>query len=202
MGGFGISSRADPLLVEDVVLLSQRTTPSFVAFDDAGVADHFDRQVDAGRSPEEFARIWLHTHPGHSPEPSPTDEHTFARVFRECDWAVMGILARGGASYARLRFTAGPGGSIGIPVEVEFGVPFAASDAESWRAEYRRCVQAVPDLVWQGDDDRRQHPRGMTPDVDLLPDADWPFFLLPEELTRDDQSLCEAGGPGPSGAAR
>ena len=171
-----------------------------MAFDDAGVADHFDRQVDAGRSPEEFARIWLHTHPGHSPEPSPTDEQTFARVFGSCDWAVMGILARGGASYARLRFTAGPGGSIRIAVEVEFSVPFAASDEENWRAEYRRCVQAVPDLVWQGDDGRRQDPRWLALDVDSPADHDRPFFLLHEELTLDDQSLCEAGGSGAAGA--
>ena len=143
MGGFGISSRADPLRVEDVVLVPQRAAMAFVAFHDAAVADHFDQQVDAGRKPEEFARIWLHTHPGHSPGPSGTDEQTFARVFGGCDWAVMGILARGGASYARLRFAAGPSGSLRIPVEVDYVGSFAATDEQCWLAEYRRCVQPV-----------------------------------------------------------
>jgi len=47
-----------------------------VEFDDAAVADFFDEQVDQGRRPEEFSRIWLHTHPGASAQPSHTDEET------------------------------------------------------------------------------------------------------------------------------
>lgn len=144
VGGFGISCRTDPLRIVDVVLVPQRASMAFVTFDDAAVADHFDQQVDTGRTPEEFARIWLHTHPGHSPQPSPTDERTFSRVFAGCDWAIMGILARGGASYARLHFSAGPSGSFRIPVEVDYEGPFAASDEEAWRAEYQRCVQTMP----------------------------------------------------------
>src|SRR5947209_14095353 len=46
------------------------------------------------RSLEQFARLFMHTHPGNSPQPSATDEETFARVFGRCDWAVMFILAR------------------------------------------------------------------------------------------------------------
>jgi proteasome lid subunit RPN8/RPN11 len=201
VGGFGISSRADPLRVEDVVLVPQRTTLTFVAFDDVAVADHFDQQVDAGRSPDEFARIWLHTHPGYSPQPSPTDEETFARVFGGCEWAVMGILARSGANYARLRFSVGPGGSIRIPVEVDFGVPFAASNESSWQADYENCVQTVPDLIWQGKEPGPRHPRWLASETGLLPDTAWPFFPIHEELTLDDESLCTAGGPGASGAA-
>jgi hypothetical protein len=198
VGGFGISSRADPLLVEDVVLVSQRATPTFVAFDDAAVADHFDRQVDAGRTPEEFGRIWLHTHPGDSPQPSLTDEQTFARVFGTCDWAVMGILARGGATSARLRFSAGPTGSLRIPVEVDFQHPFAASDETAWQADYRHCVRTEPELVWPGTVPGLRRPRGLAPEISLWPETDWPFFPN-EEIALDDPSFCEAGG---SGAAR
>jgi hypothetical protein len=201
VGGFGISSWADPLLVKDVVLVSQQATLTFVAFDDAAVADHFDRQVDAGRTPDEFARIWLHTHPGHSPHPSPTDEETFGRVFGTCDWAVMGILARGGATYARLQFSVGPTGSLRIPVEVDFHSPFAASDENAWQADYRRCVQTLPDLVGQGADVSLRSSRGLAPELDPWPDPDGPFFLFHEETTLDDRSLYEAGGPGAAGAA-
>lgn len=141
VGGFGISDADDPLRVDDVVLVSQRTSPVRVAFDDLAVADYFDRQIDAGRRPERFARIWLHTHPGDCALPSATDEETFARVFGRCDWAVTGILSRGGATYARLRFSAGPSGEIRIPVEIDFALPFASSDPEAWEAEFRRCVR-------------------------------------------------------------
>ena len=74
VGGFGISAADDLLLIEDVQLVRQVCTGVSVAFDDQAVADFFDRQVDEGRRPEQFARAWVHTHPGNSPQPSPTDE--------------------------------------------------------------------------------------------------------------------------------
>ena len=104
--------------------VKQRVTVASVAFDDAAVADFFDQQIDLGRKPQQFLRIWLHTHPGDSASPSSTDEETFARVFGNSDWAVMFILARGGQTYARLRFNVGPGGHVQIPVEVDFHRPF------------------------------------------------------------------------------
>ena len=57
--------------------------------DDEAVSVFFEDQVDLGRKPEQFFRLWCHTHPGDSPDPSSIDEETFARVFGRCDWAVM-----------------------------------------------------------------------------------------------------------------
>lgn len=128
IGGFGISRRDALLEVEDFVVLPQRTTAVSVVFDDRAVADFFEEQVGQGRRPEEFARIWIHTHPGRCPQPSGTDEATFARVFGTCDWAVMCILARDGATYARLVWNVGPRGAIEIPVAVDYSRPFPGSD--------------------------------------------------------------------------
>jgi proteasome lid subunit RPN8/RPN11 len=144
IGGFGLTAPDDPLLVEEIQLIDQHTSPVHVKFRDESVADFFDAQVDAGRRPEQFGRIWIHTHPGHSPQPSATDVETFVRVFGRTDWAVMFILARGGQSHARLRFTAGPGAELAIPVELEFGPPFGGSDHEAWQAEYETCVHPEP----------------------------------------------------------
>ncbi len=105
------------------------------------MADFFDQQVDAGRTPAECGRIWLHSHPGDSPQPSMTDEATFDRVFGRSDWAVMFILARQGQSYARLRFNVGPGADIEIPVSVDFSRPFAGCDWDGWEEEYLTNVQ-------------------------------------------------------------
>ena len=69
IGGFGISDPEEPLLITDVVLVPQQCTSVTVKFDDAGVADYFDAQVDLGRRPEQFARLWLHTHPAESVRP-------------------------------------------------------------------------------------------------------------------------------------
>ena len=148
VGGFGVSAEDDLLLVEDVRLIGQQTTIVSVEFDDEAVADFFDQQVDAGLPPERFFRLWLHTHPGNSAAPSSVDEETFQRVFGRCDWAVMAILAEEGQTYARLRFNAGPGGQIEIPVCIDYARPFPAADPDGWQREYERCVHALD--VWQG----------------------------------------------------
>jgi hypothetical protein len=143
IGGFGISGSDDLLLLQDVRLVRQQCDVASVALEDAAVADFFDEQVELGRRPEEFGRVWVHTHPGSSAEPSSIDEETFARVFGRCEWAVMFIVAAGGASYARLQFGVGPGGELVIPVEVAYNAPFAGSDQAAWETEYGACVDPV-----------------------------------------------------------
>lgn len=142
IGGFGISPADNLLLMEDFVTIKQDVSVASVMFDDESVADFFENQVDAGRKPEQFARVWLHTHPGDSPQPSATDEETFRRVFGQCQWAVMFVLAKGGKSYARLRFCVGPGGQILIPVEVDYSQPFGSSDHDPWETEYKANIKA------------------------------------------------------------
>lgn len=148
IGGFGITVPGDPLFVKDIRLVRQACTQMTVEFDDLAVADFFDEQVDQGRRPEEFSRIWIHTHPCNSARPSLTDEETFARCFGGTEWAVMFILARQGETYARLRFNVGPGGSLVIQAQVEFQAPFTESTHATWEQEYRTHVQlANPSLL-------------------------------------------------------
>jgi proteasome lid subunit RPN8/RPN11 len=140
VGGFGITEADDLLFVTDFILVKQKVTAVSVSFDDEAVANFFEDQVEAGRQPEQFARIWLHTHPGSSPQPSCTDESTFQRVFGSCDWSIMAIIAQGGSIYARLRFNAGPGGEVIIPVYVDYNCEFNASDFEVWQQQYMANV--------------------------------------------------------------
>ncbi len=149
IGGFGITDPDDLLLIHDFQSVHQVVSSVTVAFDDVAVADFYEEQVDLGRKPQEFSRIWLHTHPGQSPSPSLTDEETFARVFGSCDWAVMAILARGGKTYARLRFNSGPGGSLLIPVLVDYSQEFPGSDWEAWQEEYDLHVHPEPLVLGQ-----------------------------------------------------
>ena len=143
IGGFGIAAAEDRLFVEDIALVTQECSLVSVAFDDNSVADFFDDQIDRGLVPARFARIWIHTHPGNSAEPSATDEDTFEQVFSPSDWAVMFILARGGRNYARLRFNVGPGGEMHIPIEVDYRHPFAGSDHNAWQQEYETNVHSL-----------------------------------------------------------
>ena len=136
VGGFGISNADDLLLVEDIQLVEQACSVVSVEFDDDSVADFFDLQVDAGRQPEQFARIWIHTHPGASPTPSGTDEETFDRCFSGVDWAVMHIIAEEGNTYTRARFNVGPGTDRRLRCRTEFDHEFPATDHEGWFMEY------------------------------------------------------------------
>ena len=140
VGAFGITRPDDLLLVEEIQLVQQRCTEAFVAFDDVAVAEHFEQQVDLGRRPEQCGRIWIHTHPGRSAQPSHVDVETFHRVFGHCDWAVMFILSRGGETYAELSWRHGGPTSIRLRVEVDYSQPFAASDHELWEDEYHSHV--------------------------------------------------------------
>lgn len=144
IGGFGISRPDDLLCIEDFLTVRQKTTSVTVAFDDSAVADFYDQQVDRGLNPAQFSRVWLHSHPGTSATPSSVDEETFSRCFGGCDWAVMAILARGGQTYARLRFNTGPGGHLVIPTQVDYSLPFAGSDHPAWQAEYNAHVHPGP----------------------------------------------------------
>jgi proteasome lid subunit RPN8/RPN11 len=157
VGGLAVTAPQDLLRVDEFVTVKQDVTVASVSFDDQAVADFFEAQVDAGRKPEQFGRIWLHTHPGDSPVPSGTDELTFSRVFGSCQWAIMFVLARGGKSYARLRFNVGPGGNIVIPVEVDFTSAFGPSQSDEWEQEYKsnihptECLSVLTDLDNWGD---------------------------------------------------
>jgi proteasome lid subunit RPN8/RPN11 len=155
VGGFGVSHPDDLLLIEDICLVQQKCTGMTVAFEDASVADYFDAQVDQGRLPEAFARIWVHTHPGSSPAPSHTDEATFARCFGGADWAIMLILACGGRTYARLRSGTDPVANLLLPVELDFSRPFPAAAPDAWDSEYQRNV-SLDDCMF---DPRREYAR-------------------------------------------
>src|SRR5262245_4512078 len=76
IGGFGITPPDDLLYVEDIRLVKQDCTWASAEFDDQSIADFFNDQVDEERQPEQFFRLFTHTHPGDSPEPSMTDEKT------------------------------------------------------------------------------------------------------------------------------
>lgn len=143
ISGFGISDPQDLLYIQDFQTIRQETTIASISLNDEAIGDFFDAQVDVGKKPEEFFRLWVHSHPGDSPQPSGTDENTFQRVFGKTDWAVMCIVAQDGKTYARLEFNTGPGGRVLIPVSVDYSRPFGPSDHQAWQAEYEANIKTV-----------------------------------------------------------
>ncbi len=189
IGGFGISSADDLLYVQDVQTVRQDATAVTVRFHDDAVADYFDSCVDQGISMERAGRIWLHTHPDSSPEPSIQDEMTFARSFGRCAWSVMFIVSRTCATYARLAFSAGPGGQMLIPVAVDWSAwPRCADSASSvdaqtaaWLQEYLANVHVeLPlgmRLVESTQDEAAEIPRRWWETDPWTPDLDTPYAL-------------------------
>jgi proteasome lid subunit RPN8/RPN11 len=185
IGGFAVTSPNDLLLVEDVCLVRQQCTAITVEFDDESVADFYDEQVDAGLKPEQFGRIWLHTHPGTSSEPSLTDEETFDRCFGSVEWAVMFILAKGGETYARLRFNVGPQSTQEINVEIVYSSPFEGSNNFEWKREFDANVQK---LRWRDSSSRLTDAAYGSLGCDPFSEADeQPFESFGAELNRDDE---------------
>jgi hypothetical protein len=178
VGGFAITEPDDLLLVKDFITVKQEVTSVSVKFDDAAVADFFEQQVDLGRKPEQFARTWLHTHPADFAEPSLTDEETFLRVFGNCQWAVMFIIAQNNKTFARLRFNVGPGGQVLIPVEVDYSQDFGPSDHNLWDAEYQANITAGTWLSEIGN----SRPVVNTIDKDTPPKNDLSSFALPYDF--------------------
>ncbi len=157
VGGFGITEADNLLFVKEFVAVKQEVTPVSVKFDDVSVANFFEDQVDLGRKPEQFARIWLHSHPGDSPEPSIIDEETFERVFGGCEWAVLFVVAQDNKTYAKLSFNVGPGGQVLVPVGIDYSQDFGASNQELWDTEYTANIKAAE---WLSTRTRKQENSG------------------------------------------
>ncbi len=64
----------------------------------------------------------------------------------------MFILAKGGETYARMRFNVGPGGQAMLPVQVDCSTDFPASNHHAWEEEYLQHVTIEDDWVFT------QHP--------------------------------------------
>jgi hypothetical protein len=158
IGAFGVSQEENLLYIEDLAIVSQQTTSVSVEFDDGAVADFFDQMVDRQIPAQRFMRIWMHTHPGDSSEPSCTDESTFDRVFGPCDWAVMFIIARSGEIYVRLRVSGGPGAELLIPVCIDW---------PAWPELAFQMADGLPDMIrlWADEYLQRVHPIRLTPEI-------------------------------------
>jgi hypothetical protein len=140
VGAFGITAAPDLLTVRDVVMVPQQCNCAFVSFDDEGVSEFFEDQVELGRKPQEFGRIWIHTHPCNSATPSGTDETTFERCFGASDWSVMFILAEGGQKYCRLQTTVPVLQTTKLKSEVDWSTEYPAATQSDWLSEYETNV--------------------------------------------------------------
>lgn len=121
IGGFGVVKKDDALYIEDFITIKQEVTGASVEFDGPDLGNFLEDMAELEVHPSRCMRVWLHTHPGNGVTPSSVDESTFKDVFGKADWSIMFILGRQGATYCRIQFTAGPGMSYELNVDVDWG---------------------------------------------------------------------------------
>jgi len=137
VSGFGISSRENPLLVEDFVLIKQVSSIASTDMDDESVSDHMENMAELGYQPAECMRIWIHTHPSSSAFPSSTDKETFLKAFGNCNWAVMFIMAKGGVNTAHMLVNAG----VKSVFKISTCIDYSAEIIEEWDREVEENVE-------------------------------------------------------------
>lgn len=140
VAGYCVTAIEDPLLVTDFVLIKQKCTCVTFDLDTEDIAEYAERMMDAGIPPWACLNILAHSHPSNCSKPSPTDEKNFKKAFSHPHWAIMLILAEGGATYCRLKINVGPGVVRELKVSVDWSVPFCGSNIKAWDEEYEAKV--------------------------------------------------------------
>lgn len=188
VGALAVSDKKDPFIIRDLRIPKQAVTPASVDFDMDDVADLYSQLDGEGFSMNEYARIWIHTHPGNSPNPSGTDENTFEANYGKASWAIMFILAKGGKAYARLRLGKPIPIQLQMDVAVHWTCPFEATNEVDWAKTYKEKVSVELPATWVnnlptvsghkkiGDSEVfRESRRPVFPEEELevINDADW-----------------------------
>lgn len=154
VGLLGLTAEHDHLYVEDLYVPKQSCTAVSTRFDSEDLLDLQERLgIGQGLSCSRFLRVWIHTHPGHSAQPSGKDEETFAQQFADASWALMFILARDGQTYCRIRigWPPDPVSVIEVPfdwtTDVDWGRFPADVDATSLDALQETWSQELAERV-------------------------------------------------------
>lgn len=129
VGCMGITRPDDPLHVEDLAFIRQECTSVSTDFDEQSQTNWTIDMMESGQNPENFMRIWIHTHPCTSCSPSSTDWETFEEIFAQTKWGVMAILGTSNQMSCVFRVK---DSLINIPVEI---APRPAPD--QWEEELK-----------------------------------------------------------------
>lgn len=150
VSGFAVTDENEPDLITDFHLIKQECTVVTTEMDSEGLADYLEDMVENGFQPGNCMRVWIHTHPGSSPNPSGTDEDTFKELSSKFAYFVMLIIAEKGAKFGRLAFSQGCGGTASVEWDVDWSVAGEAVDFDEWTDEYNKLVNVRKPIVTVG----------------------------------------------------
>jgi len=158
---FGVSKPNVPTYVESLHIPKQSCTPAYCESDDDELLDLLMQTMTGKYVEGQVGRVWLHTHPGSSAQPSSIDETTFKDVWTgPQDFYAMLILARGGETYCRTKSPTDVDSRQRTPstVRVDWArlpelLPQLPALTTGWAAEYAEKVKHSPSTgfaAWQG----------------------------------------------------
>ena len=140
VSGMGITPKL-PNLVEDVYFPKQEVQSAYVDIDEDGFAEMVDELASKGLRPDQFMRIWIHTHPsGMGPNPSGRDNQCMDEAFSSPDWAIMMIVAKDGKTFAQMRVNKPFRIESLLDVMIDYKAEFPGSNITAWDAEYNKNV--------------------------------------------------------------
>lgn len=145
----GDQSFQDLLYIEDLVILDQECSTAYTTMDADAILEYYDKLADRDIPLQRGTRVWFHTHPVMSAEPSSTDTDTFAESFDGPDWSVMAIISQTDDMSARLKITT-PLAAIeeDINIKVDWSsysrdLKRMAMEMESWEEEIKTRVRKL-----------------------------------------------------------
>jgi hypothetical protein len=142
ISGFALTDENDPYLIIDFLLPKQECTGVTTEMTSEGIVELFDKLSGPakfnglGLSPSRYGRIWIHTHPGFSSEPSGTDWSTFKGTFGDKEWSIMFVFSSEREATCMLQIQALPDAHFRIPWEISWEHPFAGTNYAEWDKEY------------------------------------------------------------------
>lgn len=131
-----ITGTEDPMYVTDFDFILQECTSVKTDFDTDAQNEWMQNRLLSGENPDNFARIWAHTHPGPSASPSTTDWETFQEVMGDAAWGVMLILGTGNEFVCVFRCN---DQMLNLQVEVE-----SEHIPDSWVTELDNIKKYIP----------------------------------------------------------
>jgi proteasome lid subunit RPN8/RPN11 len=90
---YGITE-SNSLVIKDFWIPYQFGTAVTTEFDEEKKVEEVDKLIQKGLDPNNFLKIWVHTHPKMSPNPSGTDIQTFKTKFNNLNWSIRLILGQ------------------------------------------------------------------------------------------------------------
>lgn len=151
IGGFALTETEDPLLVTRLCLVAQQcdyVTCELLGDEKGGTLDHLDHWTSAPHNlvAGQCTRIWWHTHPKMSANPSGTDEATFRELFSSAPWGIMMILSKTDDVYARLSVSTPTPHQLKLDVSVNWLIPpmVEPQEAINWQAQVKELVRPMP----------------------------------------------------------